>query len=306
MDEELFHEGERAVQRRAGVADVAVRVGRGALQPGIDPEYAAFLAQRLHLVAGATAPDGNVWASFLIGPPGFARALDSRHLHLVARPAPGDPLAAALDAGPVAIGLLALDQATRSRVRVNGTARLTDTGILVIVEQVFGNCTKYIGTRAPVEVIEGGRADPRRTTAGELSAGQAAFLRKADTAFVASAHADRGCDASHRGGRPGFLAASDDGRRIMLPDYTGNRMFQTLGNLTLDPRIGMLVTDWETGRTVQVAGTAEILWDGPEVARRPKVDRVVAITVRAVIEQVRALPVRYELQEPHPLNPPLA
>ena len=92
---------------------------------------------------------------------------------------------------------------------------------------------------------------------------------------------------------------------MLLPDYAGNRMFQTLGNLTLDSRIGMLVTDWETGRTLQLAGTAEILWDGPEVARRPKVDRVVAITVQAVAEQVRALPVRFALREPHPLNPPL-
>ena len=157
----------------------------------------------LYLVAGAQAPDGNLWASLLVGAPGFARTIDSYHLHLLARPAPADPLAG----GPTPIGLLALGQPTRSRIRVNGTATPTDQGILVTVEQVFGNCTKYIGTRVPVEVIDGGRPDPARRSGTALTAEQAAFLHRSDTAFVASAHAERGADASHRGGRPGSPVA---------------------------------------------------------------------------------------------------
>jgi uncharacterized protein len=303
--EELFHEGEREVQRRAGVAEIALRVGRGALAPAIDVNTAAFLAQRLFLIAGAQAPDGGVWASLLVGPPGFARAVDAHHLHLVAWPAPGDPLAAALAAGPVRLGLLALEAQTRTRVRLNGTATATESGILVEVEQVYGNCTKYIGARVPVELLGGGRPDPARTVGARLSEAQRAWLRATDTAFLASAHPDRGADASHRGGRPGFLEVDDDGRRVVVPDYAGNRMFQSLGNLTVDPRIGMLVVDWDTGATLQLSGVAEILWDGPEVERRPNVDRVVVIDVRAVAEQARALPVRFELRQPHPLNPPL-
>ncbi|MBV9820208.1 MAG: pyridoxamine 5'-phosphate oxidase family protein [Solirubrobacterales bacterium] len=303
--EELFHEGEREVQRRAGVADVALRVGRGALQTAIDPEFSAFLAQRMFLVAGAPAPDRRVWASLLAGPPGFARALDSKHLHLVAKPPPGDPLAAGLAAGPVPLGLLALDALTRSRVRLNGTATPTQAGILVTVDEVYGNCPKYIAQRVPVQVIGDGHPDPTRRDGTHLTGDQRAFVRATDTAFVASAHAQRGGDASHRGGRPGFLEVGADGRRVILPDYTGNRMFQTLGNLTVDPRIGMLVVDWETGRTLQFAGTAEVLWDGPVVHRRPKVDRVVIIDVEAVVEQACALPIRFDLREAHHLTPPL-
>jgi len=82
-------------------------------------------------------------------------------------------------------------------------------------------------------------------------------------------------------------------------------MFQTLGNLTSDPRIGMLLVDWDTGRTLQIAGSATIRWDGPEIRSRPRVDRVVIIEVAAVSEQVRALPVRFELREASRLNPPL-
>ena len=304
-DDDMFHEGEREVQRRAGVEAVALAVGRGAMQPGIDLETAVFLSQRLFLVAGVQAPDGHVWASLLVSPPGFARTLNATHLRLLAAPAPGDPLAEALAAGPVALGLLALEPATRTRVRCNGTAVSTDSGILVTVAQVFGNCTKYIGARVPVALISEGHTDPARRTGAHLNAHQRELLRSSDTVFVASAHPERGADASHRGGRPGFLEVDDAGRRILLPDYTGNRMFQTLGNLSVDPRIGMLMIDWHTGLTLQLTGTAEILWSGPEVDCRPDVDRVVAIEVEAVAEQACALPVRYELRHAHRLNPPL-
>jgi uncharacterized protein len=304
-DDQLFHEGERAVQQRAGVEEIARRVGSGSIEQDVAPEVLAFLAHQLFLFGATRTPDGRVWASLLVGPPGFAQGVDSRHLLLATRPAAGDPLQVALAAGPAPLGLLALQAATRTRVRVNGTATWTERGIALDVSEVFGNCTKYIGERVPVALLAEGHVDPERRPGDRLDPDQAALVRAADTAFIASAHPRRGADASHRGGRPGFLEVADDGRRVMLPDYTGNRMFQTLGNLTVDPRIGMLIVDWETGRTLQLSGTAEILWDGPEVERRPKADRVVSIAVEAVQDQVRALPIRFELREAYPLQPPL-
>jgi uncharacterized protein len=301
----LFHEGELAVQRRAGVADVARRVGEGSIEHELAPEVIAFLTHQLFLFCATRTPDGGVWASLLAGPPGFTRAIDAGHLLLATRPAPGDPLARALAYGPAPLGILALESATRSRVRVNGTATQAEGGIAVEVHEAFGNCTKYIGARVPVELLAEGMVDSSRRSSDRLDAGQTELVRAADTAFVASVHGERGADASHRGGRPGFLEVGDDGRRVLLPDYSGNRMFQTLGNLTVDPRIGMLIVDWETGRTLQLSGIAEIIWDGPEVERRPKVDRVIAIEVHAVADQVRALPIRFELRQPYPLQPPL-
>jgi uncharacterized protein len=305
LADELFHEGERAVQARAGTEDVARRVGQNSIEPDVAPEVLAFLAHQLFLFCATRTPDGRVWASLLVGPPGFAQGIDSRHLLLAARPAAGDPLEVAMAAGPAPLGLLALEAATRTRVRVNGTATWTERGIAFSVREAFGNCTKYIGARVPVALLAEGHVDAARRHGDRLDPGQVELVRAADTAFIASAHPQRGADASHRGGRPGFLEADDDGRRLLLPDYTGNRMFQTLGNLTVDPRIGVLIVDWDTGRTLQVSGTAEILWDGPEVERRPKAHRVVSIAVEAVADQVRALPIRFELREAYPLQPPL-
>ena len=303
--DELFHEGELAVQRRAGVADVARRVGEGSIEHSLAPEVVAFLTHQLFLFCATRTPDGRVWASLLVGPPGFTRGIDAEHLLLATRPAAGDPLARALAHGPAPLGILALESATRTRVRVNGTATSTEGGIAVELHEAFGNCTKYIGARVPVELLAEGMVDSTRGSSDRLDAEQITRARDADTAFVASVHGERGADASHRGGRPGFLEVGDDGRRLLLPDYSGNRMFQTLGNLSVDPRIGVLIVDWETGRTLQLSGTAEIIWDGPEVERRPKADRVIAIEIQAVADQVRALPIRFELRQPYPLQPPL-
>jgi uncharacterized protein len=250
--DELFHEGELAVQRRAGVADVARRVGEGSIERELAPEVSAFIAHQLFLFCATRTPDGGVWASLLVGPPGFAHRIDADHLLLATRPATGDPLSLALAHGPSPLGILALESATRTRVRVNGTATQTEAGIAVEVHEAFGNCTKYIGARVPVELLADGMVDSSRRSSDRLDAEQIALVRGADTAFVASVHGERGADASHRGGRPGFLEVDDDGRRVLLPDYSGNRMFQTLGNLAVDPRIGMLIVDWETGRTLQL------------------------------------------------------
>ncbi len=76
--DELFHEGELAVQRRAGVADVARRVGEGSIEPELAPEVTAFLTHQLFLFCATRTPDGAVWASLLVGPPGFARGIDAR------------------------------------------------------------------------------------------------------------------------------------------------------------------------------------------------------------------------------------
>ena len=82
----------------------------------------------------------------------------------------------------------------------------------------------------------------------------------ADTFFVASAHPRRGTDVSHRGGDPGFVRMLDD-HTLRVPDYAGNSMFNTLGNLHVNPRAGLLFVDFDRWRTLQLTGTATIRFD---------------------------------------------
>ncbi len=105
--------------------------------------------------------------------------------------------------------------------------------------------------------------------------------------FIASFHPVGGADASHRGGRPGFVRIENDGR-IGFPDYPGNNMFNTLGNLAGHSRVGLLFVDFATGDLLQVAGRAS-LPEGPE--------RRVEVLVHEVRETRGGSPLRWEIVE---------
>jgi uncharacterized protein len=295
-----YHPGALAVQTRAGVAEAARRVGKG-IRADLPPAFAAFLAEQPLALVASTGHDGQVWASALAGQPGFLRALDARTLHIAARPAPGDPLATNL-ADDAALGLLVIDLATRRRVRVNGTLRgWTDDGFVVETEEVFGNCQQYIQRRSIVAATPAtASAAPGRTAT--LTPGQRSLIATADTFFIASAHPSGGADASHRGGNPGFVRVIDE-RTLLFPDYAGNTMFQTLGNLAANPRCGLLFIDFARGTTLQLSGTAELLWDPAQYATFAGAERAVEVRVAEVIERPGALPLRWQLRGYSPFNP---
>jgi hypothetical protein len=89
-----------------------------------------------------------------------------------------------------------------------------------------------------------------------------ARIRRADTMFVASRHPHRGADASHRGGEPGFLELRDE-RTIRIPDYAGNGLYNTLGNLVVSSGAGLSIVDFEGGRVIQLIGSATVVLGAP-------------------------------------------
>jgi len=112
----------------------------------------------------------------------------------------------------------------------------------------------------------------------------------------------RGADASHRGGLPGFVRVEGD-RRLEWPDYPGNAMFNTLGNLAADPRAGLLFVDFEQGHTLQISGRARVVWDERRAAEFAGAERVVEFDVEEVVERRGALPLRWRFVEYSPFNP---
>ncbi len=142
-----YHPGEIEVQERAGVRSMAERVGNS-IHPTIPPAAREFLEEPM-VVVGSVGADGRVWASLLAGEPGFVRALDERTVRINATPLPDDPLAEALQGAGTQVGLLAIDLATRRRLRLNGEAeRRSDLNIYVRACQVYANCPKYVQARA--------------------------------------------------------------------------------------------------------------------------------------------------------------
>ncbi|MBE2315825.1 pyridoxamine 5'-phosphate oxidase family protein [Solirubrobacter sp. CPCC 204708] len=253
------------------------------------PEVArTFLSAQPWIALGAEDAGGRVWASLLYGAPGFVTSPTPDVVHVAATPLAGDPLAGALD-GPV--GGLALEPSTRRRMRLNGEASSSADGTTIRLEQVYSNCPKYIATREVEAIVP--NAAPARAASTALDARATARLAAADTAFVATRGPD-GFDVSHRGGRPGFLAV-DDERTVSWPDYQGNRMFNTLGNIAADGACGLTVVDPEDGTTLYVSGHAEILWERA---------RTVRLTVAAVVRLEHAAPLRWRLERPA-RNPPV-
>jgi predicted pyridoxine 5'-phosphate oxidase superfamily flavin-nucleotide-binding protein len=274
-----FHEGELEVQRRAGVAANAERIGRS-IHPAIPPAAARFAAERSFILVGAADADGRVWASLLRGPPGFVSVPAEDRLHVAAGLAGGDPLAAAL-AVPASVGTLLLDPPTRRRMRLNGRSRPDGAGGLEItVREVYANCPKYIHPRTVELPPMPGYA---MTTGGRLDPGQAARLEGADTLFLATRHAAAGADVSHRGGAAGFIRvpALD---RVQLADYPGNMMFNSLGNVAADGRAGLLLVDFASGRRLQLTGRAAISWEPELVASFPGAERVLELALEAVVD----------------------
>jgi len=165
-------------------------------------------------------------------------------------------------------------------------------------DEVFGNCPKYIQARAP----EPGAAHERGGLAVRshaLSESQRLAIERADTLFIASVHADAGADASHRGGQPGFVRVPHE-RRLLIPDYAGNNMFQTLGNIAADPRVGLLFVDFDTGTTLQMTGRAQILWE-PEALKGAV--RTVAVEIDEIVEIEGQGPLGWRFVGYSPFNP---
>jgi predicted pyridoxine 5'-phosphate oxidase superfamily flavin-nucleotide-binding protein len=295
----MFHAGERSAQRRAGLLPDDVR-GSAAVGAAIPPVAAQFLGQQRMLVIGAADEAGAVWASLLTGPAGTVATLGARTIVAHTLPGAGDPLAGAFDTERD-IGMLALDPARRRRVRVNGKARRAGRGLVVHTEQVYANCAKYIQER---HLVTGGAnvpAGPVSVTTG-LDAGQQGWIAEADTFFVATHAAGVGSDTSHRGGNPGFVKVAGS-RRLSWPDYVGNSMYMTLGNLELDPRCGLLFLDWERGHTLQLTGRASLDWDPRRAATVPGAQRHIDFHVDKVVQIAGGNPQRWSLGSYSRFNP---
>jgi uncharacterized protein len=302
-----WHDGERQVQARAGSLERMERVGRRNIRSFMPDQHRTFFAQLPFLIVGSVDHAGWPWASLLAGAPGFASSPDPQTLRIAAWPVDGDPLAAALSAGEP-IGLLGIELPTRRRNRMNGrVVGIDGGGFAVAVDQSFGNCAQYIQRR------EYAWAAPRPGAVQvepftSLDAAARALIGRADTTFDATASASedplvpRGVDVSHRGGRPGFLGLAAGGA-IVIPDYAGNRYFNTLGNLQVNPRAGLLIPDFERQDLLQITGTTEIVWDGPEVRAVAGAERLWRLTPSHGRWLRGALPLRFDFREFSPSNP---
>lgn len=294
-----FHEGEIRVQQQLGIVEKMEVVARRGIRDFMPDQHRTFFAQLPFLIVGSVDVGGQPHASILVNPPGFISSPDNRVLAIKALPHETDPLSTTLSAG-ASLGLLGIELHTRRRNRANGrVGHLQEDGFLFHLEQSFGNCPKYIQARMPVFGESGAAmlAAPRLRRSSRLEPAMRGIIRQADTFFIATAHpaaqvGENGCygvDVSHRGGKPGFVDI-DEASILTVPDYQGNFFFNTLGNLVLNPRAGLLFIDFEGGDLLYLSVTAEIIWSGPRIENYAKAQRLLRLSVTEALHLEAALP----------------
>jgi hypothetical protein len=300
-----FHDGELEVQKRAGE-----EANAEANSPMIiDRMYSGalnFIRQRQMAVLSSRDANGHRWASIVFGPKGFLEPIGPESLQIVVPSAERDtrdPLWQNLQTDPH-LGLLLIELANRRRLRINGDALLTDKEIVLKVTQSFPNCPKYITSREiEVEPADVSTSDSKALEGEVLPARIQKMIATADVLFLATGHPERGNDASHRGGSPGYIEVVDT-KTLRLPDYPGNGLFNSLGNVVRDPEVGLLIPDFEHGRQLQLTAIAKILWDqaDPE-GRSGGTNRFVEFAISRWLE--RPLPARLKsaILSHSPYNP---
>jgi predicted pyridoxine 5'-phosphate oxidase superfamily flavin-nucleotide-binding protein len=298
MSNSVWHEGELEVQRRAGVASEAAEL-QGMVRPGLAPQIAVFLAQRQFAVVASIDDKHRPWASVLVGAPGFLRALDPVTIEAAGGWSPTDPLLQNIQHNSD-VGMLVIDFNNRRRIRINGTAKQTDGILRIHTEQVFSNCPKYIQARIPAELTEASSSEFK--TGSLLTADQQHRIQAADTLFISSAHPQHGADASHRGGNPGFVHV-ESAQKLIIPDYSGNNLFNTFGNIQLNSKAGLLFVDFEGGRTLQLTGSAKINWEENARSNFPGAERLLEFEIDEVRDTENGARLRFDFRTYSPFNP---
>ena len=303
--ESPFHAGEQELQARVGVRERLDRAGRMVIRDAMPDQHRELFEELPWILVGSLDQSGQPWASALVGIPGFIHSPDARTLQIAAAIPFGDPLRTNLAVG-AAVGLLGIQLETRRRNRLNGTVTRVDAGGFVVRgEQSFGNCPKYIQARTPhfeSEPSTVANERPVQTESAALSARAIGMIERADTFFIATRsatihqNASDGVDISHRGGKPGFVrvdADPGDATLLTVPDFRGNSFFNTFGNLSLDPRAGLLFVDFDTGDALLLAGVANVLWEGAELESFQGAERLLKFRVVQGLIIDNAVPLRW-------------
>jgi uncharacterized protein len=277
--------------------------GQRVIRDFMPEQHRQFFSQLPFLLAGSVDAQGQPWASILTGNPGFLSTPNERTLRVAASPLVGDPIRNNLKEG-APIGLLGIELHARRRNRMNGTVIAANPDSFdVQVGQSFGNCPKYIQARkyepiqhsAPVKLHQLAQLDPAARR----------LISSADTFFIASAYLDehagiaQGVDVSHRGGKPGFVRI-DNADTLTVPDFSGNLHFNTIGNLMLNPKAGLLFVDFKRGDLLYLSSEAEVIWEGEEVRAFEGAERLLRFRIKEGVYVESSLPLHWSSPEISP------
>ena len=263
--ENPFHQGEIEVQEMLGERSTALLNGRLYEDSVIGPAH-KFLSQMFFFIMSTQNDTGEMDITVLLGGAGFMTVVENgKNLNFDLKRVQDrstDPVIKNLVVG-MKIGGLAIDLATRRRLRINGHVKsLSKDDLLIEVDESYPNCPKYIQKRTITQVDLPDNNHAMILDEGdELLAEHIDLISKTDTFFVASANPSGGLDASHRGGNPGFVKLIDNST-LRIPDYSGNSLYNTFGNFKLNNKAALVFWDFERALLLHLTGEARLDFSG--------------------------------------------
>ncbi|KAK7185762.1 oxidoreductase [Paraphaeosphaeria sporulosa] len=170
--------------------------------------------------------------------------------------------------------------------------------LITKIEQSLGNCPKYLNAYE----IRPALVSPTLMSQSEtLSEEAKALILKSDMFFLTTS-VPEDMDTNHRGGPPGFVRILSD-TEIVYPEYSGNRLYQSLGNLLINPKIGVTFPAYDTGDVVYITGTAKVIVGADAAALLPGSNLAVRIKIEEARHVKEGLPLRGTRKIPSPYNP---
>lgn len=168
-----------------------------------------------------------------------------------------------------------------------------------------GNCPKYLNKKK----VLGSIPQPELISDSiSLHESAVSLISKADLFFLTSSNNGVSLSTNHRGGSSGFVRVfvdDDSATYLLWPEYSGNRMYQSLGNLKLTPKAGLVFPNFDTGDVLYVTCTTDILTGKAASALLPRSNLIVKAKIDVARFVRKGLSFRAPSGEPSPYNPPV-
>ncbi|KAK3998317.1 hypothetical protein QBC44DRAFT_228393 [Cladorrhinum sp. PSN332] len=320
-----WHAGEQAIHK---LLKVPTSSRENPTSSGLPPSYARRVAVSPLVALGGLDDQGRPWTTIWGGERGFIRPVAHSVLGLqsIVDKAHDPVLKSLLNGVPDGevfqsdegkqISALSIDLESRDRVKLTGkmvvgtvgsrpgTDAIGEVQMALHIQESLGNCPKYLNKK----IIRAHIPSPELVSSAlPLPEEAVKLISQADMFFLSSTN-NKTMDTNHRGGAPGFLRiltnSESDGVALIYPEYSGNRLYQTLGNLHINPSIGLAIPDYTTSSVLYLTGTSTLLVNPPS-SILPHTKLAVKITVHSAIYIKDSLPFRGEPGELSPYNPPV-
>ncbi|CAF1311362.1 unnamed protein product [Rotaria sordida] len=320
------HEGELFVQKRRHVPPDVPKMVSETVHDDMPDQHTEFFTHLSYFAIATIDSDGRPWATIIVGSPTtLIYAVSKIQLNVSVVLPEGDPFFSSVvntvNATSRYFAGIGVDFSNRRRNKVAGfiaSSNVVDNtlNMSLITNESLGNCPKYITVRKLEYCGRHPQIGADHQNADNISLNQECLdiISQASTIFLATRHISNVSDntsdlgVNHRGGFPGFVRTYEENGNtyIVIPDYSGNQFYQSLGNIESDRLAGVVFPCFTTGDMLHVTGIAENIYDDEAERIMPRVTLITRIKLNGYVWIKEALNLKLLSPEQYSLyNPPV-